>query len=256
MINVETDWDLWVVDARTSEPKPPIEQPGYYPGFSTLGEKNFWDAATREEVERRVYNVPEIRFFTPEELSLMTAVCDRIIPQDDRVPERRIAVVNYIDERLFNNVISGYRYEDMPEDREAHRLGLKAIEATAWVTQQKSFVDLDPLNQDLILKSIHDGKELAAQDVWSRMSIDRYWQFLVQDCVAAYYSHPWAWDEIGFGGPAYPRAYMRLEGGLPEPWEVDEQRYEWNAPPTSISDVYEETGAGGETSHHGQGGTH
>ncbi len=256
MIKLETDWDLWVVDARTGDPKLPVKQPGYYPGFSTLGEKNFWDAATREEVERRVYNIPEIRFFTFEELALMTAVCDRIIPQDDRLPDRRIPVVNYIDERLFNNEIAGYRYEGMPDDREAHRLGLQAIEATAWATHGKSFVDLDPLNQDLILKSLHDGKKLAAQDVWSRLPIDRYWQLVVQDCVAAYYSHPWAWDEIGFGGPAYPRAYMRLEGGMPEPWEVDEQRYEWNAPPTSISDVYEQTGAGSETSHQGQGGTH
>jgi hypothetical protein len=42
---------------------------------------------------------------------------------------------------------------------------------------------------------------------------------LIEDCVTAYYSHPWAWDEIGFGGPAYPRGYMRIENGLPEPWE-------------------------------------
>ena len=28
--------------------------------------------------------------------------------------------------------------------------------------------------------------------------------------VGAFYSHPWAWNEIGFGGPAYPRGYMRL----------------------------------------------
>ena len=55
----------------------------------------------------------------------------------------------------------------------------------------------------------------------------RFWVLLVQDCVDAYYSHPWAWDEIGFGGPAYPRAYMRLERGEPEPWEVEEKRYDW-----------------------------
>ena len=28
--------------------------------------------------------------------------------------------------------------------------------------------------------------------------------------LAAFYSHPWAWNEIGFGGPAYPRGFMRL----------------------------------------------
>ena len=232
------------------------KQPGYYPGFSTLAQKNFWDAATRKVVEDRVYNVPEIRFFTSSELPLMTAICDRILPQDDRQPESRIPIVNYIDERLFENRISGYRYEDMPIDHEAHRLGLQAIDATAHAIHKTEFVRLDPLEQDLILKSIHDGKKLAAHEIWDRMSINRYWQLLVGDCVAAYYAHPWAWDEIGYGGPAYPRAYTRLEDGLPEPWEVDEQRYDWIAPPNSISDRYEETGAGSESSHHGQGGTH
>ena len=62
------------------------------------------------------------------------------------------------------------------------------------------------------------------------MPVERYWALLVQDCLEAYYAHPWAWDEIGFGGPAYPRAYMRLEHGEPEPWEVEELRYEWLAP--------------------------
>jgi hypothetical protein len=231
------------------------KQPGYYPGYSTLSQRAYWDAATRAEVENRVYNVPKIRFFTDQELPTISAVCARIIPQDDRLPEWRIPVVNYIDERLFENKISGYRYEDMPPDRDAHRLGLKAIDETARNIHTTAFANLDALKQDFILKAIHDGKELGAHEIWARMSIHRYWQLLVGDCVAAYYSHPWAWDEIGYGGPAYPRAYMRLEGGMPEPWEVDEQRYEWSAPFDSISDAYEETGAG-ETTHQGQAGTH
>ncbi len=88
------------------------------------------------------------------------------------------------------------------------------------------------------------------------MPVERFWMLLVQDCVEAYYSHPFAWDEIGFGGPAYPRGYMRLERGEAEPWEVEEQRYEWTAPETSVSDRF--TPVGGKDEHHGgpQGGTH
>jgi Gluconate 2-dehydrogenase subunit 3 len=256
MTDTELKSDLLPMDATTGEPRPPALQPGYYPGYNTLSQRQFWDAATREAVEQRVYEVPEIRFFTTGERALISAVCDRILPQDDRLPERRIPILNYIDERLFKNEISGYRFEDMPADTEAHRLGLKAIDATAQALYEQPFLEIGPLKQDVVLRSIHDGEKLAAAEIWARMSIERYWQLLVQDCVAAYYSHPWAWDEIGFGGPAYPRAYTRLEGGLPEPWEVDEQRYEWTAPATSISDRYEEAAAGSETSHHGQGGTH
>ena len=31
-----------------------------------------------------------------------------------------------------------------------------------------------------------------------------------------------AWDEIGFGGPAYPRGYLALNHGAPDPWEPRE----------------------------------
>ena len=36
----------------------------------------------------------------------------------------------------------------------------------------------------------------------------------------AYYSHPHAWNEIGFGGPAYPRGYKNVGVDKREPWEV------------------------------------
>jgi hypothetical protein len=254
---IEKNREDWVVDPKSGEPKPPVETPGYYPGYDTMSQRAFWDAATREVVERRLNKVPPIRFFTSEQLITMAAVCDRIIPQDDRLPERRISIVNYIDERLFENKIDGYRYEDMPSDQEAHLLGLRAFEETAQKLHKKAFADLSGLQQDLILKSVHDGEQLAAEDIWSQMSMTRYWALLVGDCATAYYSHPWAWDEIGFGGPAYPRAYTRLEHGLPEPWEVKEKRYEWQAPTGSISDRYEQVGLAEQTTTHpGQGGTH
>jgi hypothetical protein len=246
-----------VIDAKSGEPRPPVSDPGYYPGYHTMSQRAFWDAATREVIEKRVNEVPPIRFFTPEQLDIMAAVCSRIIPQDDRLPGRRIPVVSYIDERLFENKIDGYRFEDMPSDQEAHLLGLQAIDETARKLCGKPFAEADPLQQDLTLKSIHDGKKLAAEDIWSRMSITRYWSLLVGDCVTAYYSHPWAWDEIGYGGPAYPRAYTRLENGLPEPWEVNEKRYDWKAPGCTISDGYESIGkAEQDAAHPGQGGTH
>ena len=254
MIKVYEGSENWVHDPHTHQPVEPKEQPGYYPGYSTLGQKAFWDATTRHVVEDRVYNIPKTRFFTEEETLTMTAICDRVVPQDDRTPERKIPIVPFIDERLFKNQIDGYRFKGMPPDREAYRLGIRAIDETARQIHGVPFVDLDPLKQDFIIKSIHDGKKLAAHHIWEKMSIERFWHLLVQDCVTVYYAHPWAWDEIGYGGPAYPRAYTRLEGGEPEPWEVDEQPYEWEAPATSISDAYEPGPGPGSVS--GQGGTH
>lgn len=254
----QVDESLLPVNPKTGKPIQPMAHPGYYPGYSTLSQKAFWDEATRNVVLARVEQVPPVRFFSPQEAELMQAVCDRLLPQDDRDEAHKIPVLNYIDNRLYNRQIDGYRFADMPPDHEAHRLGLQAIETIARSMYGRSFVQLNQTEQDTILKSIHDGNPPAAQEIWQKMPVNRFWMLLMQDVVDAYYAHPYAWDEIGFGGPAYPRGYMRLEGGKPEPWEVDEQRYEWEAPTGSLSDRYEPIGGPG---HHkqqtpGQEGTH
>jgi hypothetical protein len=245
------------VDPCTGEPLEPRAQPGYYPGFSTLSQRAFWDEATRRVVEARVERVPPIRFFSPEELRTVTAVMDRLVPQDDRDPEHRIPVVNAVDERLYSGRIDGYRYEDMPPDGEAYRLGIKAIDDIAMKMHGAPFHELSPTQQDEALWTIHEDKPRGGEEIWKQMPADRFWLLILSDAVDAYYAHPYAWDEVGFGGPAYPRGYFRLENGQPEPWEVNERRYEWAAPPDSLSDRYQQLG--GRHPHRapaGQEGTH
>lgn len=214
-----------------------LKQPGYYAGFSTLKQSKTWDLATRQVVTERVEQPPAVRFFSTDEAKLLQAVIDRVLPQDDRDEARTIAILPALDERLFTNSLNGYRYEEMPPDQEAYRLALAAIDEMARQRFAQSFVELSVHRQELLLKSLHDGKPDPEHAVWQRMPVKRFWAMLVEDCATVYYSHPWAWDEIGFGGPAYPRGYMRLENGLPEPWESDEHRYEWNAPADSLSDL-------------------
>ena len=71
-------------DPATGENLPARRQPGYYPGFSTLAQQKYWDAATRMLIHRRVNRSIPIRFFTPDEEPTMRAVVDRILPQEDR----------------------------------------------------------------------------------------------------------------------------------------------------------------------------
>lgn len=214
-----------------------LDQPGYYPRFSTLAQQKTWDAATQQVVRQRVDETPPIRFFSAGEAELLQSIIDRMLPQDDRSESRIIPILPVIDERLFKNTLSGFRYEDMPPDREAYRLGIRAIDEMARKRFGDPFTQLTCAQQDLLLESLHDGRPDPIHEVWSRMPVRRFWALLLEDCVTAYYSHPWAWDEIGFGGPAYPRGYMRLEHGLPEPWETDETRYGWRAPAGSRSDL-------------------
>lgn len=249
--------DGWPVNPQTGERLPPRAQPGYYPGFSTLSQKDFWDEATRKLVVARVEKIPPIRFFSSQEAELMTAVCNRILPQDDRDNSHKIPIVNSIDERLYHDRLDGYRFEGMPSDQEAYRRGLQGIAQIAQCMYGKLFIDLDPIDQESVLKTLHDGHPLGGHEIWQELPVHRFWLLLVQDVVGAYYAHPYAWDEIGFGGPAYPRGYMRLEGGEPEPWEVNERRYAWAAPSGSPSAEFTPVG---ESSEHkgspGQGGTH
>lgn len=233
-----------------------LDQPGYYPGYSTLAQKKSWDEATRKAVTERVDKSAALRFFSEEEAALLDAIIDRLMPQDDRSETRTIRILPIIDERLSKNSLNGFRYEGMPPDRDAYQLGIQAIEEMTQKRFHEAFLNLTVHRQELILKSIHDGKPDPDNPVWHKMPVHRFWALLMEDCVTAYYSHPWAWDEIGFGGPAYPRGYIRLENGLPEPWEKDEKRYEWNAPVDALSQLDEDTSPPEHGSLHGHGGSH
>ena len=246
-----------LTDPKTGAALAPRQQPGYYPGFTTLSQKKYWDETTRKVVVGRATETKPIRFFNADEARTLAAVLDRILPQEDRSPDRRIPLLPSLDDRLFVNRIEGYRYEDMPSDQDAYRLAAAAIEQMAKELHGCRFDELGTLNQELILKSLHDDKPLAAQGMWKHMNLERFWAMLVSDACSVYYAHPWAWDEIGFGGPAYPRGYMRLEEGEPEPWEVDETRYAWAPPADTISIAEEPMGSGKEhDTPHGEGGTH
>jgi hypothetical protein len=250
-------FDLLPVDPRTGEPLPPRAQPGYYPGYSVLKQKWHWDEATRDVVLARVERIPPLRFFTANEAPLMSAIFNRLLPQDDRDLVHRIPILPFVDERLFLGKGQGYRFEQMPRDPEAYRLGMEGVEAMADKRHRQSFVQLAPTEQDELLKSLHDGKANPHVPIWDKLPPPRLFQLFLSDALESYYSHPWAWDEIGFGGPAYPRGYMRLERGEPEPWEAEEQRYLWEAPPSARSARNEAVASADQhLGGPGQGGTH
>ncbi len=246
-----------LIDPTTGMQLPQRMHPGYYPGLSTLAQQSYWDAATRALIHQRMTKPPRIRFFNQQEEQTMRAVVARILPQDDRVESRRVDLLSGIDERLYENRIEGYRYADMPSDQEAYRIAAAAFERMAQEIYGQPFHSLETLSQENILRSVHDAKPLGAHDIWSQLNIERLWVLLVSDCCSVYYAHPYVWDEIGFGGPAYPRGYMRLEEGEPEPWEVDEVRYQWSPPADTLSGAEEPHGTDREhQTHPGQAGTH
>jgi hypothetical protein len=194
-----------------------------YPGYDVMSQQQHWDDATHRLILDRVHNVPAIEFFQGEELALVEAVVARVLPQDDRPPEQRVPIVPWLDRRLRTKTIDGFRFDDMPPEDEAWRLGLRGIDEVARLRHQRGFVELSNAEQDAVLRTIADGEPPG--EIWQRLPPQRFWlTIVVRQVAGVYYAHPTSWNEIGYGGPAFPRGYAALNHGLPEPWEVREVR--------------------------------
>lgn len=192
-----------------------------YPDADILAQRAHWDDATRAVVLDRVHNVPPFRYYDVEYRRRLEALCARIIPQDHRPPERRVPIAPWIDARCDRRVVDGVRFRDMPPNEVAWTWGLDGVDQTAQALFGERFTELDGHQQDQVLRAIAGGDPPG--EVWQRMPARRWWiHTAVRQISGAYYAHPYAWDEIGFGGPAYPRGYASLNFGMPEPWEPRE----------------------------------
>ena len=105
--------------------------------------------------------------------------------------------------------------------RDAWRQGLDAIEAESRERHGRSFLELTGTDQDSLLREVQLGK--VESDCWRGLSPKRFFKsLLLTQVVSTYYAHPAAWSEIGFGGPASPRGYVRLGFDERDPWEGKE----------------------------------
>lgn len=194
----------------------------HYPNYNVLDKWSSpdWDDQTREVVRQRLEEIPPIRFFTNHEARILAAITERIIPQPDRGEVKKVPIVPWIDEKLYEDKRDGYRYEDMPPQREAWRLGLKGInEAAQALFDAKEFVDLDPLSQDVVLTHVGRGDPPGA--AWKLLPAARFFKDVLCITIAKiYYAHPLAWNEIGYNGPSSPRGHVRKWVGGVDPWEA------------------------------------
>jgi len=193
-----------------------------YPDANVLAQRGHWDEATRHVVLDRVHNVPDFRFFDSHERATLEALCALVIPQDHRQTDRRVPLAPWIDARCTGGHSDGFRLDTMPSNPDAWRLGLQGLDQTSQHLFASDFVSLEPDRQRRVLESVRQGNPYGS--AWQEMPAKRWWIFVaLRQITAVYYAHPFAWDEIGFGGPAYPRGYFALNHGYPEPWEARER---------------------------------
>ena len=120
--------------------------------------------------------------------------------------------------------LDGYQFDDMPDDRDAWRLVARGLdEQAAQRSGAASFAAATADVQTAIVSDFADG-ELSGGAAGSELNVKRAFSLVMRVDLSCFYSHPWAWNEIGFGGPAYPRGYSRfgspqLQNAERETWE-------------------------------------
>ncbi len=180
---------------------------GRYPDYDVLSNADNWDDATRKVVFSRLHMDGPLRFFTAEEEPALRALCDVTTAQDE---EPRVPVAEMVDEKLADGKLDGYRYANMPSDPDTWRLALRGLDEAARSRYgvEGGFAAADLETQEAIVAAMSDGS--LSGGAWDELDVSRAFSVCLRAILAAFYSHPWAWNEIGYGGPAYPEGYMRL----------------------------------------------
>jgi hypothetical protein len=188
---------------------------GRYPDYNVLDQIEHWDEATRALVMERVDIVPPIRFFTAPETVTLGRFCDLVLAQDR---EPKIPVLNMVDAKLFEGQLDGFQYADLPDDRETWRRVAVGLDAAARQHGAKDFATASEEVQARVIQAFSESS--LHGEVWDELPPAKAWKVVTRAMLSAFYSHPWAWNEIGFGGPAYPRGYSRFGVGQREWWEA------------------------------------
>ena len=192
-----------------------------YPDYDVLSkwESVSFDTLTRGVLRQRLGEPPQRRFFTEAEFALLEAVAARLAPTPERGPQPPIAP--WIDAELFELRDEGYRQEHMPFAQEAWRTGLRLLAEEAQDQYGRPFEAQDAATQMAFLTRLQAGEVDAAR--WAGLDARSFFgDVLLKTVAGVYYAYPQAWSEMGFGGPASPRGYVRIGLNERDQWEGEE----------------------------------
>jgi hypothetical protein len=202
---------------------PDHEQAGRYPGYDVLSKRNTpsWNEQTRRVIDQRLAVPGDPRFFTEDEFATVAAIAARIVPRPSG--RQSIPVAALVDHKLHTGRSDGYRQAGVPREGDAWRLGIRALDAEARRAFGGRFREIGVAEQDRLLKQMQGGELLDA--AWDGMPPATFFSHrMAHDIVQAYFSHPAAWSEVGWGGPASPRGYVRMDFDKGDPWEAVERK--------------------------------
>lgn len=206
-----------------------------YPGYDVLLKRDTpsWDDITREVVDERlaIRNTP--RFCDDAQWRVLCALCAVLVPHSYRRDANAahtgtphwdaplVPVAAIVDGKLFRDEREGYRDARLPPLREAWRIGLAALDTESREAYGAGFADIGEAHRRELVTRMQQGK--LSDAAWQGMPCNVFFELrALHDIANAYYSHPQSWNEIGFGGPANPRGYVRMQANRRDPWEAFE----------------------------------
>ncbi|RQZ16658.1 gluconate 2-dehydrogenase subunit 3 family protein [Burkholderia sp. Bp9031] len=201
----------------------PVALPSYS-GYDVLAKRDTpsWNDATRSAIDARLRVAASApRHLDAEQFVTLGALCERIVPQRKGVVGS-VPTAALLDARLATDEGDGFRDARLPPLRAAWHTGLAALDAMARHAHDRPFASLDAQDADALLDAVQHGRiDRAVESAWAGMDPRTFFaKRVLMDLCAAYYSHPFAWNEIGFGGPASPRGYVRMDFNRRDPWEA------------------------------------
>ena len=187
---------------------------GRFPGFDVLDQVPHWDRVTADVVLARTDTPTAMKFFTESEESCARALLNLLTGQDGQEGPSR----------SWRWSTPGWRREKPTAGgtptcpRTARRGG------TRWPSSTRTPVSFPAPRSRTPRRPIRPSSLQAVQDLksadWHGLPAAHVWSLWTRYACTAFYAHPFAWAEIGFPGPAYPRGYKNTGVGKLEPFEV------------------------------------
>lgn len=189
----------------------------HYPNYDVMKEQDAWDEHTRKIVSDRLFHAHDYVFLSDPEAEQLRAWCSLLM--DDPRTDVIQYVLSHIDSTLAQNKGEGQRPAGVLDQRNLIRKGLTAIETACQGLYGQSFYQLTQEKQRFFMEQVAEQK-LSLSGELAGVNQKAFFQKLLVLTVESYYSHPKIWSEIGYGGPAYPRGYVRADRGHLDPWEA------------------------------------
>ena len=175
--------------------------------FNDLLNTNLITKKTRQVLVSRINEKEEpALFFTAYQFNILTIVCDLLMAQNSA--ERICNPAVSIDKRLAAGKADGWRYDVMPDDRIALLSGIDGIDEFAFAKFKKPFQELYISDQINLLERIQKGETIGSN--WKKILPILFFEELLVEVTAIFYSHPFVQQEIGFVGMADANGWKNI----------------------------------------------